>query len=404
MQPPRPRRPARASVTRAEGPGLDQGCQQSECAQHHRHGGTVEQHPERYRNHGAATENERVGDRWDRRNLQRQVEGHTGDEPQDAQHEHGHRPTNRQSGDAGDDVQPAGNFLERLGIPVALVLPTREGTARIGCGGGRVGERAQSPDLPDFGRARSLKGVHAGRFECRAHFTGPLVALHALLGETASDNGLETSWQRRGERERGVPQDRRDGLRRRCAGERQAARGHAAHQHPERPDIAAFVRGVASEHLGCHVRKGPGDQLVCRPGDDIGRGRSRALGVRDALRETEIEHLRFATRVEHDVGRLEIPVNDASGVRVRQRVGNLGGITKQGVEAQPEAVPAEMLAERAALEILHDDEGLSIVDAHVVDGADVPVFERRRRARFALEPSMIFGAVPLVHPNHLDGD
>ena len=42
---------------------------------------------------------------------------------------------------------------------------------------------------------------------------------------------------------------------------RQLARGHLVEQHPERPDIAAGVRGLAAEQLRSHVGRRAGERV-----------------------------------------------------------------------------------------------------------------------------------------------
>jgi len=91
-----------------------------------------------------------------------------------------------------------------------------------------------------------------------------------------------------------------------------------------------------------------------------------------------------SARSDEDIGRLDIAVDDAS------RVGDVEGICNLNPESD-ELVDwhgriADEVLERPALEQLHDDEVFPAVFSDVVDGADVRVVQRGRRARLALEP------------------
>ena len=55
-------------------------------------------------------------------------------------------------------------------------------------------------------------------------------------------------------------------------------------------------------------------------------------------------------------------------------------------QLQGHRAAADEVLERLPLEQLHDDELTTVALADVVDGADVPMIERRRQSRFAPEP------------------
>ena len=87
---------------------------------------------------------------------------------------------------------------------------------------------------------------------------------------------------------------------------------------------------------------------------------------------------------EKDVGRLQIAMNDASGVRgverVRQRsaafqkVGNIEGAAK------------EALLQRLPFKQLHDEKPAARIDPDIVHGADVRVIDAGDRSRLPFEP------------------
>ena len=103
----------------------------------------------------------------------------------------------------------------------------------------------------------------------------------------------------------------------------------------------------------------------------------------DELRQAEVEHLHLAAAREEDVGRLDVAMQDAFGVRGVERVGDLRGDVEQ--VPQIERPPDSCAIERLALEQLHREVELPVVLVEVVDRADVRVIERRRGARLAAE-------------------
>ncbi len=109
--------------------------------------------------------------------------------------------------------------------------------------------------------------------------------------------------------------------------------------------------------------------------------RSPVLGRQ--LREAEVEHLHRAAAREEDVGRLDVAMQDAFGVRRVERVGDL----RRDVEHVPqiERPSRQPPIERLAVEQLHREIELAFVLVEAVDRADVRMIERRRGARFAAE-------------------
>jgi hypothetical protein len=91
----------------------------------------------------------------------------------------------------------------------------------------------------------------------------------------------------------------------------------------------------------------------------------------------------MSARRDEQVGRFDIAVNDASGMRGVKRVGDFDGDIEQ--RAQGHRSPVDAMLERLALEQLHDDEVLVLVLADVVDRADVRMIQSRGRLRLALK-------------------
>jgi hypothetical protein len=84
-----------------------------------------------------------------------------------------------------------------------------------------------------------------------------------------------------------------------------------------------------------------------------------------------------------NIGRLDVPVNDAFGVSGVQRVGDVRGDFEQTFDFNRRAV--DDVLKRSAFHEFHDDEGAAVVLLDVVDGTDVGMIESGGRASFALE-------------------
>ncbi len=104
-----------------------------------------------------------------------------------------------------------------------------------------------------------------------------------------------------------------------------------------------------------------------------------ALLVIHQLRsDAEIQHLGIARVRNHDVGALQIPVDDMVLMRMVERAGDLNRITADLIGR--ERVLQETVQGLTG-DILHDDEGDAIGFFDAVDRADMRVAQRRGRAR-----------------------
>ena len=110
------------------------------------------------------------------------------------------------------------------------------------------------------------------------------------------------------------------------------------------------------------------------------------IGTRQRARagEAEVEQLHVAVAAQHDVVRLDVAVHEADRFGGRQRRRDLDGDVEDLREWRFAA--AHALAQRHAVDVFGGDE-VTVADApDVVDGEDVRMIERRRRARLVLEP------------------
>ncbi len=179
--------------------------------------------------------------------------------------------------------------------------------------------------------------------------------------------------------------DRRAGVARKCFGVGE----QLVEDHADRKQIGAAVDILAENLFGRHVARRP---------DGVARVRDGPEHSSDA----EVEHLQAARLVDHQVGRLDVAVNDRHPVRVAGRGGELFD-PAQLVGLRDGRLAANQLRQRFALDVLHDDVRLRLVVAEVVHRDDVGVSEGGRRTRLAHEAFSRIGDVEIAG-EHLDGD
>ena len=128
----------------------------------------------------------------------------------------------------------------------------------------------------------------------------------------------------------------------------------------EREQIATRVDGAGVELLRGHVAHGA--RLRAR------QRQARAVNVHDAEVD-QLDMILAGERVDHDVGRLDVAVDDLVVVGVRQTVADLDGdvdalleIAKRLIDDQPRQVEA--------VDVLHDEVLPVVFLAPVVDGDD----------------------------------
>ena len=153
-------------------------------------------------------------------------------------------------------------------------------------------------------------------------------------------------------------------------------RPHAAEQlverHAEREEVAQRGRGLAQGLLGGGVA------------GRAGRGRGLALGDGDA----EVPERRLALGVDPHVVGLDVAVDDAVRMGVRERVGDLAPGRDHLLRLQASRRRAlQPVRQRPAGHVARDEAGRAVVLEDVVDGDDVAVAaEARGQARLAPQP------------------
>ena len=163
------------------------------------------------------------------------------------------------------------------------------------------------------------------------------------------------------------------------------------HHRAAREDVGAVVDRQAAHLLGRHVveaadqRAGVGDAGIGQLGD------------------AEVEDLQAAAPLlDHQVGRLDVAVDDVEAVRVGQAVAQL--------LEQPQLAgdDGRLLApdphrQRLAVDVLHGDERLAVLLADVEDADDVLVLEHAGGVRFLHEAAPDLVVVD-AFLEQLDGD
>ena len=175
----------------------------------------------------------------------------------------------------------------------------------------------------------------------------------------------------------------------------QAARRRCQHR---------LARGRHHRLSGRAADRPAGRCLPCR--QPRGGYRDRRRARRRALRDPEIHDQRVVFAVDHDVGRLEIPMHDPGFVRGFEPRGDLARQRQHATHGQP-PLALQRRGEILAVHERHRDVGGAVHLAEVVDANDVLVRDLTREQQLALEAALDVGqrrGVDAVTPNDLHRD
>ncbi len=120
------------------------------------------------------------------------------------------------------------------------------------------------------------------------------------------------------------------------------------------------------------------------------------------LGQAEIQDLRVLALGHKNIRRLNVAMDDSLGVGRVERVGDLDAQRKQRVQFH--GTVADDVFQRRAVEVLHDDEGLAVLLANVVDGADIWMVERRCGPGLAAEALERLPVLGHILRKELQGD
>jgi hypothetical protein len=208
-----------------------------------------------------------------------------------------------------------------------------------------------------------------------------LITTRAILVHRAIDDRREARRDRDAvmprERRRVVAQDARGDVGGAVAVERQASADQLVQQNAGAPDVAARIERAAAQLLGRHVKHGAAHDE--RIGFLEVRRRHRVLP-----RQSEIEQLHVTIAAQHDVVRLHIAMDEACCFGGRECRGDLDrDLDRLGERRLTARHP---LPQRDPVDELRGDEMLLANLPDIVNGEDIRMIERRRRARLVLEP------------------
>ncbi len=199
----------------------------------------------------------------------------------------------------------------------------------------------------------------------------------------------------------------RDGVRIRTGNSaevRQLSAQHQVHHHADAVDVGAPVELLTHDPLGSHiVRCSEQTAALGEVAVRIGR-RALAKHLRDAEIE-HLDHLALTRRVQEDVVRLDVAVNDARGMRLGERRAKRHDDLCHSRESNP-ALSHEKAAERLAGEQLHHEVGdARRRDSEVEYRDSVRMREPARRDTLLAEAlQRVRRLVSGSRPEDLDGD
>ena len=235
------------------------------------------------------------------------------------------------------------------------------------------------------------------------HLPRRLVAVGRILGQRLEGHGVDVRSDHRvqlARRHRRLAYVLVRHADRRVADERRPADQQLIEQAAGRVDVGTGVDGLAARLLRGEVLRGADHRRRLRHG---------GAGVGDRPGDAEVHHLDRARLGQHDVGRLDVAVDDAGLVAVAERVEYALGQLERPLRQDLAAV-AQHVAQRRALDQLHHDVGdrgpgerIGLL-AGVVDRDDRGVVEPGGRLRLAAKTGLEGGVDRQVGAELLDRD
>ena len=213
------------------------------------------------------------------------------------------------------------------------------------------------------------------RLQVGVHRRGRLVTIGRLLGERAKDDEVEVLGHvlpMCGGRVGCLGEMLHGDLHRAVPGEGNVGGQQFVQDDPRRIKVGGLVDGRPARLLRRQVLGGADDRPLLRH------------LARTCAGDAEVRHLHDAFRVDDDVVRLDVAVDDAVAVRVPERGEDLTCIRNRDRDRARPPRPDELF-ERASLHVLHDDEVRAVRLTSVVDRDDVRMREPGGMRRLAAE-------------------
>ena len=178
-----------------------------------------------------------------------------------------------------------------------------------------------------------------------------------------------------------------------CLGvERRSSRSYLVEYHAEGIHIAAAIELAPQALLGRRVGRSA-DETTCD------REASRRL---EHLGDAEVGQEAIALLINQDIAGLDVPMDDASRMRVVQGRRNLSQNAERA--RRGEWLPSHRIRQCAAPHVAHHQIGVAIVLAVVVDRQDVGVLQVRDQLGFLLEAADEGRVRGVVAGQDLQGD
>jgi hypothetical protein len=232
----------------------------------------------------------------------------------------------------------------------------------------------------------------AQSFEIPDQFGRLLMPMNRILGQQASEEGLDSGRQIAPELCGGLRVLGKDSAgigRSRGESEGQPAGQQLVEDNSQRPEIGSMVHGVTLELFGRHVGHGTDDGPFPREPGPVG-----------LEGDPEIDDLDLPRGGEDEVGRLDVPVDDAVSVGVSEAGSRLRGPGESRVEIHES--PRDLRLEGLALAEPHRDEEVALVVlCGLVDRADVGMIERRGGTGL-LEEALPADLIPAIGQEELE--
>ncbi len=273
-----------------------------------------------------------------------------------------------------------------LGQPVGEVLLLRIA--------GQVGER-QDSQLDGRRAGLGLERLEPFGESCQVlpELFHAFVAVDGLLGQGLEDDVLQLRRQagaELGQRLGFLLEDRVDQGLVVVPLEGKFAREQLVEHDSQRPDVRPLVERLPAGLLRRHVSHRAHGRLAFRQ-------RRPAL----ELGQPEVHDLGPALGRDHDVGALDVPVDDAFAVGLPQAGRHL--VDQAYSFRRFERPPLDTVPKRLPLDVLHGDVGLILIFPDLVDDTDVRVRQRRGRLGLNQEPLLQSRLVQEVRGQELQG-
>ena len=156
---------------------------------------------------------------------------------------------------------------------------------------------------------------------------------------------------------------------------------HLVEEGPERIEVGLRPCRLAERLLGGQIGDRADQRAAADPGSGLGRG------------QAEVAKSRVAVVVDPHVCGLQVAVNDAAGVGVLERAGDVGGDLDRPSHLEAPAGRREQASDVATRHVAADDEGIAGVLTRVEDRDDLRVVaELSHRIGFAARPGLHAGA------------